>query len=135
VCSLTSGYVAERALGDRIGTYSADMFREPWPDGYDAVFFSHIFHDWRPPTCLALARRAFAVLPPGGTISLHEMLLNDDGAGPRTIAAFSVLMAIGAQGQQFTFAQLESLLGQAGFTDIECHATSPLHSIVRGHKP
>jgi len=135
VCALTPCYVAERGLGQRIDTYSADMFREPWPDDFDAVFFSNVFHDWRPATCLGLARRAFGVLPSGGTISLHEMLLSDDGAGPRTAAAFSVLMAIGAQGQQFTFGQLESLLKQAGFVDIECYSTSPLHSLVRGRKP
>jgi hypothetical protein len=135
VCALTPEYVRERALTDRIDTHAADMFRDPWPDGYDAVFFSNIFHDWRPVTCLALARRAFAVLPSGGTINLHEMLLSDDGSGPRTAAAFSVLMALGAQGQQFTFGELESLLTEAGFTGIECHSTSPLHSLVRGRKP
>ena len=135
VCALTPDYVKERGLEDRVDTYAADMFRDPWPQGYDAVFFSNIFHDWRPVTCLALARHAFAVLPAGGTINLHEMLLDDDGAGPRTAAAFSVLMAAGTQGQQFTFAQLESLLTDAGFVDIECRATSPLHSVVRGHKP
>lgn len=135
VCALTPEYVKERGLADRIGTHAADMFRDPWPAGYDAVFFSNIFHDWRPVTCLALARRAFAALPPGGTISLHEMLLNDDGSGPRTAAAFSVLMALGTQGQQFTYGQLESLLTDAGFTGVECRSTSPLYSLVRGRKP
>jgi len=135
VCALTPDYLKERGLADRIDTYAADMFRDPWPLGYDTVFFSDIFHDWRPVTCLGLARRAFAALPPGGTIDLHEMLLNDDGAGPRTAAAFSVLMALGTQGQQFTFGQLESLLTEAGFADIECWSTSPLFSIVRGRKP
>jgi hypothetical protein len=135
VCALTPGYVTGRALADRIDTHAADMFRDPWPPGYDAVFFSNIFHDWRPVTCLGLARRALAVLPPGGTINLHEMLLNDDGSGPRTAAAFSVLMALGTQGQQFTFGQLESLLTDVGFTGIECHSTSPLYSLVRGRKP
>jgi O-methyltransferase domain len=135
VCAITPDYVKERALAGRVGTHAADMFRDPWPVGYDAVFFSNIFHDWRPATCLALARRAFAVLPQGGTINLHEMLLNDDGSGPRTAAAFSVLMALGAQGQQFTFGQLESLLTEAGFADIECHSTSPLYSLIRGRKP
>jgi O-methyltransferase domain len=135
VCALTAAYVTARGLADRVDTYSADMFRQPWPGGYDAVFLSNVFHDWRPETCLVLARRAFGVLSSGGTINLHEMLLSDDGAGPRTAAAFSVLMAIGTQGQQFTFGQLESLLTEAGFTGIECHSTSPLHSIVRGHKP
>jgi len=135
VCALTLDYVKERALEDRIDTHAADMFRDPWPIGYDAVFFSNIFHDWRPVTCVSLARRAFAVLPAGGTINLHEMLLNDDGSGPRTAAAFSVLMALSTQGQQFTFGQLESLLTEAGFTDIECYSTSPLYSLVRGRKP
>jgi cyclopropane fatty-acyl-phospholipid synthase-like methyltransferase len=135
VCALTPDYVKERGLEDRIDTHAADMFRDPWPVGYDAVFFSNIFHDWRPVTCLGLARRAFAAVPSGGTINLHEMLLGDDGSGPRTAAAFSVLMALGTQGQQFTFGELESLLIEAGFADIECHSTSPLYSLVRGRKP
>ncbi len=135
VCELTPDYVTERGLEDRIDCLAADMFRDPWPLGYDAVFLSNIFHDWRPATCLALASHAFDVLPAGGTINLHEMLLTDDGAGPRTAAAFSVLMAASTQGQQFTFAQLESLLTDAGFVDIDCHSTSPLHSVVRGRKP
>jgi hypothetical protein len=134
VCAITPDYVKARALDDRIGTHPADMFRDPWPLGYDAVFFSNVFHDWRPATCLGLARRAFAALPSGGTINLHEMLLSDDGAGPRTAAAFSVLMALGTQGQQFTLGQLESLLTEAGFADIECHSTSPVYSLVRGRK-
>jgi acetylserotonin N-methyltransferase len=135
VCELTPDYIKARQLEDRIDTYAADMFRDPWPQGYDAVFLSNIFHDWRPATCLALAQHAFGVLPAGGTINLHEMLLNDDGAGPRTAAAFSVLMAASTQGQQFTFAQLDSLLTDAGFVDIDCYSTSPLHSVVRGRKP
>ena len=135
VCELTTGYVQERGLQERIDTHATDMFRDPWPHGYDAVFFSNIFHDWRKVTCLALARHAFGVLSPGGTINLHEMLLNDDGSGPRTAAAFSVLMALSTQGQQFTYAELESLLAEAGFVDIECRSTSPVYSIVRGRKP
>jgi O-methyltransferase domain len=135
VCELTPDYIKDRGLEDRIDCCAVDMFRDPWPQGYDAVFLSNIFHDWRPATCLALARHAFGVLPAGGTINLHEMLLNDDGAGPRTAAAFSVLMAASTQGQQFTFAELQSLLTEAGFVDIDCYPTSPLHSIVRGHKP
>ena len=135
VCELAPDYVKKHGLEGRIDCWAADMFRDPWPQGYDAVFLANIFHDWRPATCLALARHAFGVLTAGGTINLHEMLLNDDGAGPRTAAAFSVLMAASTQGQQFTFAQLESLLTDAGFVDIDCHSTSPLYSVVRGRKP
>ena len=49
--------------------------------GYDALFFSNVWHDWNVRTCQWLAARAFAALPSGGRIMLHEMLLDEDGAG------------------------------------------------------
>ena len=27
------------------------MFREPWPKGYGALFFSNVYHDWDFETC------------------------------------------------------------------------------------
>ena len=102
------------------------MFREPWPKGYDAVFFSNIWHDWNFRTCAWLAARAYEALPRGGRIMLHEALLDDDGSGPPTTAAFSMLMLLATQGQQFTFAELKALLENAGFEDIETRQTAEL---------
>jgi hypothetical protein len=135
VCDEGMSYVAKAGLGDRIDAHAADMFRSDWPEGYDAHFFSNMFHDWRPATCRELARRSFASLTPGGTINLHEMLIADDGSGPRLAASFAMLMVAGTQGQQYSFAQLRDILGGAGFVDIEVRRTSPMHSLVRGHKP
>ena len=66
----------------QVDTLAVNMFREPWPKGYDAVFFSNIWHDWNFRTCAWLAARAYQALPPGGRIMLHEALLDDDGNGP-----------------------------------------------------
>ena len=74
-------------------------------EGLRRLFFSNIWHDWNVRTCAWLAERAYEVLPSGGRIMLHEMLLDDDGAGPATTAAFSMLMLLATQGQQFTFAR------------------------------
>lgn len=134
-CEVALEYVKAAGVEERVDTFAADMFRQPWPDGYDAILFSNIFHDWRVGTCTALARRAFDALGSGGTINLHEMLLDDDGSGPRYAASMSVYMVLGTQGQQFTLTQLASILGEAGFADVEFHATSALHSLVRARKP
>ena len=135
VCDEGLRYVRDAGLEDRIDVHAADMFRSEWPTGYDAHFFSNMFHDWRPATCGELARRSFATLAPGGTINLHEMLIADDGNGPLIPASFAMLMVAGTQGQQYSFSQLREILGAAGFVDIEVRLTGPLHSLVRGHKP
>ena len=86
------------------------------------MLFSNIFHDWGPETNATLAAKAFAALPSGGRIFLHEMLLDDTGDGPLTTASFSTLMLANTRGRQFTFAQLKGMLEQAGFSDIDVRA-------------
>ena len=68
------------------------MFTDPWPAGYDGIFFSNVFHDWDRASCLHLAKRSYAALPPGGRIFLHEVVLNDTKDGPLVAAAFSMEM-------------------------------------------
>jgi O-methyltransferase domain len=135
VCEEGMDYVRRAGLESRIDTHPGDMFRSEWPTGYDAHFLSNMFHDWRPSTCRELARRSFGALAPGGSINLHEMLISDDGSGPRITASFAMLMVAGTQGQQYSFAQLRDILTDAGFVDIEIRRTTTTHSIVRGHKP
>jgi hypothetical protein len=135
ICEIASEYVAAASVSDQVDTRAVDMFREPWPTGYDALFFSNIFHDWSFETCVELARKAFEVLPAGGRIHLHEMLLDEDGAGPRAAAAFSVRMLIGTRGRQFTFGELSELLQGAGFVDPRATATYGYYSIVAARKP
>jgi acetylserotonin N-methyltransferase len=134
MCAVATKYVAAAGVETRVDTKVVDMFREPWPKGYDAVFFSNIWHDWNFRTCAWLAARAYEALPRGGRIMLHEALLDDDGGGPPTTAAFSMLMLLATQGQQFTFAELKALLENAGFKDIEAQQTSSYYSITTGYK-
>jgi hypothetical protein len=134
ICTLAQDYIAEAGLSDRIDTVTVDMFRAAWPQGYDAHFFSNIFHDWSFETCLGLARSSHAALPAGGRILLHEMLLDDSGTSPPHAVAFSLLMAMGTKGQQFSFPQLQELLQQAGFRKISCQPTYGYYSLVSAEK-
>jgi hypothetical protein len=134
MCEVAQIYIEAAGVADRVDTAAADMFRQSWPTGYDAIFFSNIWHDWNFATCAWLAKRAFDALSDGGRIMLHEILLDDDGAGPTTAAGFSVLMLLATQGQQFTFAELKSILESTGFTGIESKNTSAYYSITTGYK-
>ena len=135
MCEVAREHVAAGEVADRVDARSVDMFREDWPRGYDAAFFSNIFHDWSFETCAQLAANAFKALPSGGRIYLHEMLMEDGGTSPVTTAAFSVLMMLRTRGQQFTFTQLRKLLQDAGFVDVDVTATYAYYSLIRARKP
>ena len=134
MCEVAHDYIEAGGVTGRVNTVSLDMFRQPWPEGYDAIFFSNVWHDWNFKTCAWLARCAYDVLPRGGRIMLHEMLLDDDGGGPATAASFSMLMLLATQGQQFTFGELVAILEGAGFTGVEARATHGYYSVVTGFK-
>jgi 3-hydroxy-5-methyl-1-naphthoate 3-O-methyltransferase len=135
MCEAAMHYVREGAVEDRVDTAAIDMFREPWPEGYDALFFSNIFHDWNEETNVGLARKAFDALPSGGRIFLHEQLMNDNLDGPVVTASFSILMLLGTQGRQYSLAEFAEILGQAGFVDVEATATCGYYSLVSARKP
>ena len=135
MCQVAQEYIRDAGMEDRVDTLAVDMFREPWPRGYDSLFFSNVFHDWDFETCAWLARQSYDALPSGGRILLHEMLLDDDGDGPVTAASFSMLMLLGTQGQQFTLPELKGLLERAGFTGVDARHTYGYYSLVTATKP
>jgi acetylserotonin N-methyltransferase len=134
MCRVAQEYIEAGEVSDRVDTVAVDMFRQEWPAGYDAHFFSNVWHDWDIATCAWLAQRSYDALPSGGRICLHEMLLNDDGAGPLTAVSFSMLMLLGTQGQQFTLPELKELLEGAGFVDVRAQHTYGYYSLVTATK-
>jgi acetylserotonin N-methyltransferase len=134
MCEVAKAYIESGEVSEKVDTVAVDMFRQPWPRGYDSVFFSNIWHDWNLRTCRWLAERTYEILPPGGRIMLHEMLLDNSSEGATTAAAFSMLMVLATQGQQFTFAELKSILEGAGFTGIKTTSTHGYYSVTTGYK-
>ena len=79
VCELAAELIAHYGVQDQVDTLPLNMFFEAWPTGYDAMFFSCVLHDWNLEQRTQLVQNAFAALPSGGRIFIHEMLLNDVG--------------------------------------------------------
>ena len=132
---LADRYIEDAGVRAQVDTRVVDMFREAWPEGYDAIFMSNIFHDWNQDTCAVLAARSLEALPPGGRILLHEMLLADDGSGPLAAAGFSMMMLAGTQGRQYSFSELARILTDAGFVDPQVTEAHGDFSLVSARKP
>lgn len=136
VCVAAQDYIDAAGLAERIKTSAVNMFTQDWPQGHDTLFFSNIFHDWSDETNRLLAQKAFAALPSGGRILLHEILIDDDGCGPLVAASFSILMLLGTKGKQYTLPEFRSILEDAGFVDVEAMQTGgSYYSLVSARKP
>ena len=127
--------IALSGLLDRVACFPGDMFKSSWPERRDAVLFSNVFHDWDLDTCAALARSAYAALKPGGSILLHEMLLDEDRSGPLAVACCSVTLLLFERGRQYTAGELSELLSGAGFTDFRSTPTCAYYSLVQARRP
>jgi hypothetical protein len=133
VCASAEEYVDRYGLRDRVRVAPADFWRDAWPEA-DVHFFSDVFHNWTAAECRLLARRSFDQLPRGGSIAIHEMLLDDDGTGPFTVAASSLAMLAWCGGQQYTAAELAEMLADAGFDSIAAVPSFGYWSLVTGRK-
>jgi acetylserotonin N-methyltransferase len=130
MCDAAQVYIDEAGVGDRVSVLPLDMFRQPWPKGHDALFFSNIYHDWNDETCAELSAKAFEALPKGGRIYLHEMLMDDGCDGPVTTAGFSMHMLLNTRGKQYTLGELKGFLEGAGFRDVASTHTCGYYSLV-----
>ena len=127
--------MADAGLADRSDVKIVDMFKEPWPDGHDGVFLSNIFHDWDEARCSLLAKRAFECLPPGGRIISHEILLSETRDGPVPAASDSMHMMFFTEGKQRSLGEFSSILGRAGFENVQATPTHGYYSVVTADKP
>lgn len=134
ICEIAHDYIAENGSTDRVTTHAGDLWKSPYPAA-DLHFYADIFHDWPPERCRFLARKSFDALPPGGRLIVHEMLLDDDKAGPPAVAGYNILMMLWTEGQQFSGAELVDMLSEVGFTEVSARRTCGHWGIVTGRKP
>ena len=105
VCKVAQTFIDKSNLpNDSVLTFTGNFFKDDFPRfddakyGYQAMFYSNIFHDWSNEKCVYLAKKTYESLPENGYIFLHEALLNNDGNGPLGAALFSFLMFINTEG-------------------------------------
>jgi ubiquinone/menaquinone biosynthesis C-methylase UbiE len=117
-----------RAAGvaERYQTIEGSAFEAAFGDGYDLVLLTNFLHHFDPPTCEGLLRKAHAALAEGGRAVTLEFVPNEDRVTPPIPASFSLTMlASTPAGDAYTFAELERMFANAGFTHSELHHLPP----------
>jgi ubiquinone/menaquinone biosynthesis C-methylase UbiE len=116
----------QAGVADRYSTIEGSAFEVDYGGGYDVVLLTNFLHHFDPPTCETLLRKVRNALVEGGRAVTLEFVPNDDRVTPPDAASFSMMMLISTPaGDAYTFAELEKMFANAGFTRSTIHALPP----------
>jgi hypothetical protein len=124
-------------VGSRYEGLPGSAFEVDYGGPYDIVLLTNFLHHFDRATNVALLRKVFAALKPGGAAATLEFVPNEDRVSPPMPAMFAMTMlASTASGDAYTFRELESMYREAGFTAVTAQPVpqSP-HTIVMGQRP
>jgi len=137
VIELARERLTEEALLDRVTLVAGDYNRDSFPPDHDLAFLSAIIHQNSHEQNVALYRRCFEALMPGGRIIIRDHVLSEDRTTPRAGAIFAVNMLCGTEGgNSYTFGEIAGGLREAGFVDVRLlHQDSIMDGLVEARKP
>ncbi|HWA97074.1 MAG TPA: methyltransferase [Pirellulales bacterium] len=118
----------EFGVADRLSCVAGDMLSDPLPVEAEVCLLSNVLHDWDVPECRRLVGRCAAGLPRGGRLLVHDVLLDDDHAGPLPVALYSAALFSVTEGRAYSAAEYRAWLVEAGLTPepaietlVHCH--------------
>lgn len=125
-------------LSDSIDFKGGNFLEDPIPGTYDVVWLSQILHGDSPADCDRIIQKAASALEPGGTIIIHDFILDNTRDSPLFPALFSLNMLVRTEGgQAYSEAEIIAMLEKAGICDIRRTTyRGPTDSgIIIGSKP
>lgn len=135
VCEVSQRYIEESNAAESVFLHPGNFFmQDNWPMNHDGILLSQILHDWPIDKCVVILKHAYHVLPVGGQIYIHEMLLDDNTKSPLATVCFDLLMFLNHQSQQFTKEMLSELLQSCGFSTPKTIQTFGYYSITTAIK-
>lgn len=132
VIKIADEIVAKEGLSDRITTQPGDITKDDWPQG-DLMLISLIVSGFSEENQLKVFRKCYDKLPSGGTIIVHDFLMDEDYAGPRLSALYNITSV---EGVPLSGKDMGHLLEEAGFVDPVIETVIPEYTaMVMAKKP
>jgi SAM-dependent methyltransferase len=137
VLPITRGFMEHAGLLDRVGLVAGDFTQDDLPPGHDLAFVSAIIHQNSPEENVALFRKVYAALVPGGRILVRDHVMSEDRLHPESGALFAINMLVAtADGGTFTFAEIKAWLEEVGFVDVRlAREDTAMDGLVAATKP
>lgn len=107
-------------------TIPGSAFEVEFGTGYDVVLLTNFLHHFDAATNESLLRKVHAAMAPGARAVTVEFIPNEDRVSPAHDATFSlVMLSATPNGDAYTFAELEQMFRNAGFSRSEFRVLAP----------
>ena len=129
-----SRFVAAHDLSERVHFTAGDFFHDELPRA-DVLTMGFVLHDWDLPTKRMLISKALAALPPGGSLIVYEMLIDDERRMHLPGLLMSLNMLIETRGGfDFTAGDCIGWMRKAGFSRARAVGLTGPYGAVIGVK-
>ncbi len=130
-------FVAEAGLNDRVEFVAGDAISGEWPQEHDVVLMSYLFSAVGQEALPVLLEKAHGALPAGGTLVVHDFMVENDKTGPRDAALwFLTCMFNSPDAVALTPSLISREIEAAGFTGLEvADLITGLTKFARASKP
>lgn len=135
VIPITTRYVAEEKMTDKISFLSGDYLTDDFGKGYDLIFLSAIIHINSFEENDQLIKKCYDALNNGGQIIIKDWVMNEDRTEPAGGAYFALNMLVGTErGDTYTESEIRRWFTNTGIKKIERKDTSFGSSLIIGYK-
>jgi 2-polyprenyl-3-methyl-5-hydroxy-6-metoxy-1,4-benzoquinol methylase len=112
--------IVRESRAKNIDCVSGNFLSDDVGSEYDLVFISQIVHSLSIEDSLAILKKSYVAMNPGGKIAIQEFFLEQDRAHPVPGALFSVNMLVNTTaGRCYTAQELKAWLTKTGFKRIK----------------
>jgi predicted nicotinamide N-methyase len=128
--------LAAEGMGDRVTLVTGDFYVDALPGGHDLALLSAIIHQNDSDQNIALYRKVFAALAPGGAIVVRDFVMSEDRTQPAEGALFAINMLVNTPGgSTYSFEEIAGDLEAAGFADSKLVHRGQMDSLVTARRP
>lgn len=137
VVSMADERLSKEDLRDRVELVAGDFYKDELPKGCDLALLSAIIHQNSPEENLALYKKIYTALTPGGVLLIRDHIMDETRTKPPAGAMFALNMLVNTNGgDTYTFEEVKDTLEEAGFIDIKQVRTGEkMDSLVEARKP
>ena len=130
-------YISEAGLVDRVRYIPANALECEWPTERCAVLMSYLFSGVPEDAIQPLIEDAFKTLRPGGTLMVHDFMVDAEKAEPQLAALWHLQhMAFTPEAASMTAARIAKAMEAAGFVDpTDAEVVPGMTRIVYARKP